>query len=158
MDSCRDTPKGWVAPFGHPRINACSRLPVAFRSVPRPSSPPGAKASTECPYRARDLRTNNARRNGRRPSNPPCTGTIPVVGGQWAVVRRTEVSPSWSPHTEHRTAEVLPSQATQHKTHTPLNASRRRWRTLSPIEAKESHPVRQTQRRAPRDAPEPDSP
>ena len=25
---------------------------MAFRSVPRPSSPPGAKASTECPYRA----------------------------------------------------------------------------------------------------------
>jgi hypothetical protein len=23
---------------------------MAFRSVPRPSSPPGAKASTECPY------------------------------------------------------------------------------------------------------------
>ena len=45
---------GWVAPFGYPRINACSRLPVAFRSVPRPSSPPGAKASTECPSRARD--------------------------------------------------------------------------------------------------------
>jgi hypothetical protein len=55
MDSCDDTPKGWVAPFGHPRINACSRLPVAFRSVPRPSSPPGAKASTECPSLARDL-------------------------------------------------------------------------------------------------------
>ena len=49
-------PRGWVAPFGYPRINACSRLPVAFRSVPRPSSPPGAKASTECPYRARDRR------------------------------------------------------------------------------------------------------
>ena len=43
---------GWVAPFGYPRIKACSRLPMAFRSVPRPSSPPGAKASTECPYRA----------------------------------------------------------------------------------------------------------
>jgi hypothetical protein len=55
MDSCGDTPKGWVAPFGHPRINACSRLPVAFRSVPRPSSPPGAKASTECPSLARDM-------------------------------------------------------------------------------------------------------
>ncbi len=27
---------------------------MAFRSVPRPSSPPGAKASTECPYRARE--------------------------------------------------------------------------------------------------------
>ena len=39
----------WVAPFGYPRIKACSRLPMAFRSVPRPSSPPGAKASTECP-------------------------------------------------------------------------------------------------------------
>ena len=50
-------PCGWVAPFGYPRINACSRLPMAFRSVPRPSSPPGAKASTECPYRARDRPT-----------------------------------------------------------------------------------------------------
>jgi hypothetical protein len=46
-------PCGWVAPFGYPRINACSRLPVAFRSVPRPSSPPGAKASTECPSHTR---------------------------------------------------------------------------------------------------------
>lgn len=43
---------GWVAPFRYPRIKACSRLPMAFRSVPRLSSPPGAKASTECPYRA----------------------------------------------------------------------------------------------------------
>src|SRR5271166_2418758 len=58
MDSCGDTPKGWVAPFGHPRIKACSRLPVAFRSVPRPSSPPGAKASTECPSLARDRGTS----------------------------------------------------------------------------------------------------
>ena len=35
----------WVAPFGHPRIIGRSRLPAAFRSLPRPSSPPGAKAS-----------------------------------------------------------------------------------------------------------------
>jgi hypothetical protein len=49
MNSVRDTPKGWVSPFGHPRINDCSHLPAAFRSVPRPSSPLGAKASTECP-------------------------------------------------------------------------------------------------------------
>ena len=54
MYSVYDTPKGWVAPFGYPRIKACSRLPVAFRSVPRPSSPPGAKASTECPSLAQD--------------------------------------------------------------------------------------------------------
>ena len=34
-----------VPPFGHPRIKGRSRLPAAFRSLPRPSSPPGAKAS-----------------------------------------------------------------------------------------------------------------
>ena len=40
------TPPAWrVAPFGHPRIIGCSRLPAAFRGLPRPSSPPGAKAS-----------------------------------------------------------------------------------------------------------------
>jgi hypothetical protein len=34
-----------VAAFGHPRIHAGWRLPEAFRSLPRPSSAPGAKAS-----------------------------------------------------------------------------------------------------------------
>ena len=29
-----------VAPFGYLRINVCLQLPVAFRSLPRPSSPP----------------------------------------------------------------------------------------------------------------------
>jgi hypothetical protein len=38
-----------VSPFGHPRINACSQLPGAFRRLPRPSSALGAKASTPCP-------------------------------------------------------------------------------------------------------------
>ena len=42
-------PKRWVAPFGNPRINACSRLPMAYRNVLRPSSPLSAKASTRCP-------------------------------------------------------------------------------------------------------------
>ena len=51
---CRIPLAGWVAPFGHPRINDRSHLPAAFRSVPRPSSPLGAKASTECPYLARE--------------------------------------------------------------------------------------------------------
>jgi hypothetical protein len=66
MDSVHDTPKGWVAPFGHPRIKACSRLPMAFRSVPRPSSPPGAKASTECPSLARNT----------LPGQPPGASTM----------------------------------------------------------------------------------
>ncbi len=43
------SPCGGVSPFGHPRINDRSHLPAAFRSVPRPSSPSGAKASTERP-------------------------------------------------------------------------------------------------------------
>ncbi len=34
-----------VAPFGHLRIKGCLRLPAAFRSLPRPSSSLGAKAS-----------------------------------------------------------------------------------------------------------------
>ena len=44
------SPCGGVSPFGRPWIKACSQLPMAYRSVPRPSSPPGAKASTECPF------------------------------------------------------------------------------------------------------------
>ena len=36
----------WVSPFGNPRINACLQLPEAYRSLPRPSSLSGAKAST----------------------------------------------------------------------------------------------------------------
>jgi hypothetical protein len=39
-----------VAPFGHPRIYARLQLPVAFRSLPRPSSPPVAKASSVSPF------------------------------------------------------------------------------------------------------------
>ena len=38
-----------VPPFGHPRIAACLRLPEAYRSLPRPSSLPGAKAFTVRP-------------------------------------------------------------------------------------------------------------
>jgi hypothetical protein len=76
MDSAHDTPKGWVAPFGHPRIKACSRLPMAFRSVPRPSSPPGAKASTECPSLAREHSSPGNVSKDTRPGPPPCTETI----------------------------------------------------------------------------------
>ncbi len=47
-------PCGWVAPFGDPGIKERSPLPPAFRSVPRPSSPLSAKASTRCPSHALD--------------------------------------------------------------------------------------------------------
>ena len=81
MYSGNDTLAGWVAPFGYPRINACSRLPVAFRSVPRPSSPPGAKASTECPSHTRYLRTL-----APKEAASPCTETILRLSCQGSVV------------------------------------------------------------------------
>ena len=37
-----------VSPFGHPEITARVQLPQAYRSLPRPSSPLNAKASTVC--------------------------------------------------------------------------------------------------------------
>ncbi len=60
---------GWVAPFGDPGINDRSHLPRAFRSVPRPSSPLSAKASTRCPSFALD-------RKGR--PTPPMTQGSPA--------------------------------------------------------------------------------
>ncbi len=54
-------PRGWVAPFGDPGINDRSHLPRAFRSVPRPSSPLSAKASTRCPYLALERHTQRQR-------------------------------------------------------------------------------------------------
>ena len=43
-----DCPRG-VSPFGDPRVKACLRLTEAYRSLPRPSSTPGAKAFTVRP-------------------------------------------------------------------------------------------------------------
>jgi len=39
-----------VPPFGNLRIEGCLHLPEAYRSLPRPSSTPSAKAFTVCPY------------------------------------------------------------------------------------------------------------
>ena len=89
-------PCGWVAPFGYPRINACSRLPVAFRSVPRLSSPPGAKASTECPYRAREHKWQSIRpaicltHHAQEPSTPI---------NAWRKHTHVIVNPLYSAHT-----------------------------------------------------------
>ena len=63
----RVAPWGWVAPFGDPGINDRSHLPRAFRSVPRPSSPLSAKASTRCPSFALDPKS------GPAPASPPVT-------------------------------------------------------------------------------------
>ena len=46
LPAARGHHPAWVSPFGHPRFSACTRLPEAFRSVPRPSSALDAKASS----------------------------------------------------------------------------------------------------------------
>jgi hypothetical protein len=102
MDSCDDTPKGWVAPFGHPRINACSRLPVAFRSVPRPSSPPGAKASTECPSLARDTSPGiDPEASTMHRNHPQRPTTIPVTGQEAAPHKRITLAQHTTVASEH---------------------------------------------------------
>ena len=45
LDSTQSSTK-WVSPFGNLRIKGRLHLPEAYRSLPRPSSPPRAKAST----------------------------------------------------------------------------------------------------------------
>ena len=40
-----------VTPFGNLRIKAYVPLPEAYRSLSRPSSPVGTKASTVCPLK-----------------------------------------------------------------------------------------------------------
>ena len=70
------TLKGRVSPFGNPRIKACSQLPTAYRSVPRPSSPLGAKASTRCPCQTLDRFSHKPIQT--RPKHPPqAKGTTP---------------------------------------------------------------------------------
>jgi hypothetical protein len=66
------TQKGRVAPFGDPRIKGCSPLPAAFRSVPRPSSPLSAKASTKCPYALDPMRFRRTQR-----ADPPHATSTP---------------------------------------------------------------------------------
>src|SRR6185503_4860330 len=51
-----------VAPFGHLGIIACVPLPRAFRSLPRPSSPPCAQAFPTC---LRSLDSNSVKPNTR---------------------------------------------------------------------------------------------
>ncbi len=77
MDSAGDLPKGGVSPFGYPRINDRSHLPAAFRSVPRPSSPLSAQASTERPCHAPDNRRNRRRRPRAGPNRPRRTPPSP---------------------------------------------------------------------------------
>ena len=63
-----------VAPFGHLGINACVPLPQAYRSLPRPSSPPCAQASPTCLHSLDYINCDQAellRSYGRPDGRPP---------------------------------------------------------------------------------------
>ena len=78
------TQKGRVSPFGDPRIKGCSPLPAAFRSVPRPSSPLSAKASTKCPYALDPMRFRRTQR-----ADPPHAASTPRL------ILSTSLLPAW---------------------------------------------------------------
>ncbi len=96
MDSGRDLPKGGVSPFGHPRINDRSHLPAAFRSVPRPSSPLGAKASTERPYSSSGL-LRSRRHRPRAGPNRADQGNGGDGGGRAGNTQTNERTPQTNP-------------------------------------------------------------
>ncbi len=82
-------PRGWVAPFGDPGINDRSHLPRAFRSVPRPSSPLSAKASTRCPsfaLRAPHPTANTIGARSRRCSRNACRGSVIATQSPGAIL------------------------------------------------------------------------
>ena len=115
---------GWVAPFGYPRIKACSRLPMAFRSVPRPSSPPGAKASTECPSRAHPPHMHR-----NQPQLAPCRPRANKTSSEPVQLRSiyTHASgrPRCSTQRRHAPPRVRPTRITARpETHQPLHLSK----------------------------------
>ena len=123
---------GWVAPFGYPRIKACSRLPMAFRSVPRPSSPPGAKASTECPSRAQIP---------PHAQEPPTTGAAPSIqDDHHALLSKTTRTPGRMPAILDAQARmptrVRPTRtAVRTDAHQPLHADKEHDDTSDPARA-----------------------
>ena len=111
MYSVNDPSKRGVAPFGHLGIKACSQLPQDFRSVPRPSSPSSAKASTRCPSLAQNHRSSLIRR--------PLTGPIQHASDQSRV-------------TEIRTCQTIQLTHTLHTLYAP-SVSRHAAKTWSGI-------------------------
>ena len=85
-----DVAAGRVSPFGHPGLTARVQLPQAYRSLPRPSSPLDAKASTVCLI-AFDLKSIVAR-PGARDARP--TERIGFLTPARPPLARTSSAPS----------------------------------------------------------------
>jgi hypothetical protein len=103
-------PCGWVAPFGDLGLKACSRLPQAFRSVPRPSSPLGAKASTRCPCFPRPTPATTAPARGL---------AVTAMGDQATTYKSIPMLCRRTPQTEEkagvRPCLPAPARATMHR-------------------------------------------
>ena len=85
LASCR------VAPFGHPGINACVPLPLAYRSLPRPSSPPCAQASPTC-LLSLDYNTHSSKHNAYHYHDPHQTFQPTTIARTARNARRPSVS------------------------------------------------------------------
>ena len=171
MYSDGDTPKGWVAPFGHPGIKACSQLPRAFRSVPRPSSPLGAKASTRCPSHARKhtglcpKKDTSPTHHAQEPSTPQTHPTGHAKRDANPIPRRAKHTQSLSTHktplnpaaapalsrANPTTGSAQPGSDTHAGTATDTTARPRKHVTTTRQPKPPEMPC------APRSAPEPDS-
>ena len=117
--------RGWVAPFGYPRINACSQFPLAYRSVPRPSSPLRCQGIHQMPLRhliilivhARPpqhaLGTKpiaNSKRNARQFfENRPSSGTTQSTASRLTDPLHTQTNDKHPTRSKNTAASVAPS-------------------------------------------------
>ena len=100
------THKSRVSPFGYPWIKACSRLPMAFRSVPRPSSPLDAKASAKRP----SLRFNFAL------GSTSCNDSAEILQVRLEPIRKTELKQRPELHTQYNCypSRIIPTSLPEH--------------------------------------------
>src|SRR6476620_673211 len=97
-----------VSPFGHPRITAYVRLPEAFRSLSRPSSPVHAKASTVRPCSLDRISAHASRDAWPKPGPPSFLDTSTLVLASSLSTTYTQL-PSTQVFNAIRIGECLPS-------------------------------------------------
>jgi hypothetical protein len=99
---------------------------MAFRSVPRPSSPPGAKASTECPSFARDHRAPPQGNLPRGKSPATMCRNHPSDAPDTAATRSAHNRIPIRQSRRRANADTPPNG-----THAPERLRRRRWHPLA---------------------------
>ena len=105
---------GWVAPFGNPGIDGRSHLPRAYRSVPRPSSPLDAKASTRCPSLPRPAPRTSRKAGSGEPFEARPAGS-PAADGRFPrrePTKHTHADDAAGPHERTRRRPHVTRDAT----------------------------------------------